>query len=141
MPLPVPEPGLVISFNYLWRREFEEGRRLGRYARPCAIVIAHRRETDGSLMVVVAPITHQPPREGDEAVLIPPVVKRHLGLDAAPSWVMVDEINEFGWPGFDLEPNAKGEIAYGFMPPKLFGRIRDAIVACARTRRLKRTPR
>jgi hypothetical protein len=35
----------------------------------------------------------------DEAVEIPAVVKRHLGLDEARSWIVVSEINRFIWPG------------------------------------------
>jgi hypothetical protein len=33
------------------------------------------------------------------AVEIPLPVKRHLGLDDNPSWIVVAEGNEFLWPG------------------------------------------
>ncbi len=38
---------------------------------------------------------------------------------------MLNEINEFGWPGFYLRPIRRGanEFAYGHLPPKLFRRI------------------
>lgn len=141
MALPVPEPGLVISFNYLWRRERDAGLEYGRYARPCAVVVAYRRAVDDALIVTVVPITHQPPRADEHAIMIPSAVKRHLGLDDAPSWAVVDEVNEFAWPGFDLEPRPNGEIAYGYIPPRLHSAIRHAIVERAQAGRLGRTRR
>lgn len=39
MTLPVPEPGLVIRYAYLWDREAREGRDEGSKDRPCAIVL------------------------------------------------------------------------------------------------------
>jgi hypothetical protein len=139
--IPDPEVGLVIHFNYLWRREWERGRDNARYARPCAIVVAHRRRPDGAVVVVTVPITHSPPSGGTEALELPRAVKQSLELDAARSWVVVDEVNEFVWPGYDLEPNAKGEIAYGIIPPRLHDRIRRAVLECARTGGLGRVSR
>jgi hypothetical protein len=34
MPIPTPEPGLVISYAYLWHHEHEAGREEGRKDRP-----------------------------------------------------------------------------------------------------------
>jgi hypothetical protein len=59
----------------------------------------------------------------DEAVEIPAVVKRHLGLDEARSWIVVSEINRFIWPGPDLRPVSRaepGRFEYGFLTPALF---------------------
>jgi hypothetical protein len=52
-------------------------------------------------------------------------VKRHLGLDDDRSWVILDEVNEFAWPGFDLRPlpGSRDRFAYGFLPPWLFGQL------------------
>jgi hypothetical protein len=36
---PEPQPGLVISYAYLWSEEAEQGRIEGRKDRPCAIVV------------------------------------------------------------------------------------------------------
>ena len=142
MDLPAPEPGLVIAFNYLWRREYDAGLEHGRYPRPCAIVVAYRRAADGARIVTVAPITTREPGPDDAAVPIPAAVKRHLGLDADQlSWVIVGEVNEFAWPGFDLEANARGEIAYGFVPRGLHAKIREGVLAAARAQQLRRTPR
>lgn len=141
MAIPDPEPGLVVHFNYLWSSEYDRGRDEARYPRPCAVVLSHRRAADGVTIVMLAPITHSEPRAGDRAVEIPRAVKQHLGLDDLRSWVMVDEVNETAWPGFDLQTNAEGQYAYGFIPRPLFRRIKDAMMQVLKDRRLKRISR
>lgn len=141
MALPRPEPGLVIRFNYLWRREQIQGRENARYPRPCAVVLTYRRTTDDVLIVMVVPITHSVPLEGVRALELPAKVKQHLGLDSERSWIVVDEVNEFAWPGFDLEPTAKGEISYGFLPPVLFLKLRAMVRESVRAGVLGRTIR
>ena len=139
MEIPRPEPGLVVHFNYLWNREHERGRDEARYPRPCAVILSYRRTADGTLVVLLAPITHSQP--DDLAVEIPRAVKAHLGLDDARSWVVLGEVNETAWPGYDLQPNARGEYAYGFLPPRLFNQIKAKVLDALRTRALTRVPR
>lgn len=140
MALPTPEPGLVIRFNYLWARKAELGRDNARYARPCAIVVARR--TSGRVdEVMLVPVTHSPPGDNVMAIEMPPRVKAHLGLDDQRSWVVVDEMNVFQWPGFDLAPDAEGRIAYGVLPPGLFSRIREGLIEAARAGRMRRVGR
>jgi hypothetical protein len=141
MAIPEAEPGLVVHFNYLWSREYDRGRQEARYPRPCAIVLSFRRTADGATIVLLAPITHAAPRPGDLAIEIPLAVKKHLGLDDFRSWVMIDEVNETAWPGFDLQPNAEGQYAYGFIPPSLFRRIKAEMVQVLQASRLRRVPR
>jgi hypothetical protein len=122
---PEPEAGLVISYSYLWKEEEERGQVEGRKDRPCAIILAidHPDSTARGLkQVAVAPITHSPPHDPNVAVEIPLRVKQHLGLDSERSWVILDEVNVFAWPGFDLRPIRRGEsrIDYGLLPPKFF---------------------
>lgn len=131
MTYPDPEPGLVISYSFLWSDEAAAGRAEGRKTRPCAIVLAiapDARLPDGK-RVVVLPITHTRPTDADAAVGLPCGVQRHLGLDDAPSWVIVDELNVFGWPGFDLRhiPGRPGQYAYGYLPPRFFDQLRDRL--------------
>src|SRR5215469_12473560 len=102
MPIPNPEPGLVVSYAYLWHHEYEAGRDEGRKDRPSVVVLTVEREADGATVVVVLPITHSAPIEAASAVEIPLPVKRHLGLDDDPSWIVVSEGDEFVWPGYDL---------------------------------------
>jgi hypothetical protein len=125
--LPKPEPGLVISYSYLWSSEAARGRVEGRKDRPCAIVVARidPRVSSGSCQVVVVPITHRAPSDLSAAIEIPVRVKEHLALDGARSWVVVNEFNVFNWPGFDLRPIQRGtsRVHDGLLPPKLFDRI------------------
>jgi len=141
VPLPAPEAGLVISFNYLWRREHELGRENARYPRPCAIVVAVRRASDDALITTVVPMTTKRPRGENSAIEVPLGVRRNLGLSDASCWIILDEANEFVWPGYDLEPNSKGEIVYGLLPRRLYERIRVGLLETLRARRLKLTRR
>ena len=40
MPIPTPEPGLMISYAYVWDREAQSGQEEGRKDRPCVIALA-----------------------------------------------------------------------------------------------------
>jgi len=143
MPLPRPEPGLVIGYAYLWRHEHHRGREEGVKNRPCAIVVTIETGA-GEVVVTVAPITHGPPADPERAVALSPKVKRHLGLDDDASWIIADEVNRFVWPGPDLRPVSAHEpdrFDYGFLPEDTFDELRNKIVAIFRTRRLKVVPR
>jgi mRNA-degrading endonuclease toxin of MazEF toxin-antitoxin module len=139
--IPDPEVGLVVHFNYLWAREARAGRDEARKSRPCAIVISFRRAADGARIALLAPITHSPPRDDKSAVEVPTSVKARLGLDEQRSWVIVDEVNETAWPGFDLRANIQGDYAYGFIPPRLHAKIKAAILDRLRVGRLNRIQR
>jgi PemK-like, MazF-like toxin of type II toxin-antitoxin system len=94
VPIPAPEPGLVISYAYLWHHEHQAGRDEGRKDRPCVIVLTVERPAHDATIVVVLPITHAPPDDPASAIEIPIAVKRHLGLDYERSWIVVAEGNE-----------------------------------------------
>ncbi|MDQ0474676.1 type II toxin-antitoxin system PemK/MazF family toxin [Labrys wisconsinensis] len=94
MAIPTPQPGLVISYSYLWHHEHRAGRDEGRKDRPCVIALAVERDDHGPIVTVV-PITHAPPADTSLAIELPPGVKRHLGLDGARSWVVLHEGNRF----------------------------------------------
>jgi hypothetical protein len=57
-----------------------------------------------------------------------------LGLDDERSWVIVSEHNVDEWPNAGLQPvpGRSGLFAYGFIPPKLFARIRSLFLEIAR---------
>ena len=142
MAFPIPAPGLVISYAYLWWHEHAEGHGEGRKNRPCVIVVAVENK-EGATVVTVAPITHSAPLDASVGIEIPPRVKQHLGLDDERSWVLLQEVNTFTWPGYDLRPIASGEtrIDYGFLPPKLFDRLREAMLELIVQRRRDSTSR
>jgi hypothetical protein len=130
MAIPTPEPGLVVSYAYLWDREARDGQDEGRKDRPCVIALAVQRRQDGETWVTVLPVTHSPPRDAAEAVEIPSAVKRHLGLDDARSWVVVTEGDQFVRPGYDLRKVRDGErYDYGFLPPRFFASVLAAFRA------------
>ncbi len=143
MSLPRPEPGLVIPYGYLWRYEYRKGQEEGRKTRPCVIVLTAQSQTDGSIRVTVAPVTHTPPDHADRGIEIPQNVKRALKLDDARSWVVLDEVNQFTWPGYDIRPVAgtKNRFSYGFIPPKLFDGIVSRILERAAAREVAAIPR
>jgi hypothetical protein len=141
MPIPAPEPGLVISYAYLWHYEHEAGQEEGRKDRPSVIVLAIER-ADDTTVVTVLPITHTPPAERAGAIEIPAPVKRHLGLDDDRSWIIVSEGNEFDWPGYDLRKIGRGDrYDYGFLPPRFFNQVLDAFLAWHRANRARLTSR
>jgi len=134
MPIPTPEPGLVISYAYLWHYEHQIGQEEGRKDRPSVIVLAVERAADGATLVTVLPITHSAPADPASAVEIPLPVTRHLALDDDRSWIVVAEGNEFFWPGYDLRKRPNSDrYDYGFLPPRFFNRVLRAFATWHRT--------
>lgn len=131
MAFPEPEPGLVIRYAFLWGREAARGQEEGSKDRPCAVVLAAKKEGDKTL-VVVAPITHTDPGKSP-AVEIPAITKQRLGLDHDRSWIITSEVNVFEWPGPDLRPVSQGRspadrrFDYGVLPPKTLMAMRDGV--------------
>jgi hypothetical protein len=123
--LPDPIPGLVIHYDFLWKREAELGATNARKSRPAVIVIAVRRE-QGQVRVAVAPVTHSQPDDKSQSIELPKLTKERLGLDDKQSWVITSELNVFDWPGFDLLPiNLKNDKSpvYGKLPKPLAEQI------------------
>jgi hypothetical protein len=100
--LPAPEPGLVIRYSYLWHSEFLSGREDGSKDRPCVIVLTILLPEADRPRVIVVPMTHTRPLHGDASIEMPTAVKNRLGLDHERSWLILDEHNEFDWPGSDI---------------------------------------
>lgn len=153
MSLPKPLPGLVVHYSYLWADDAAEGRDEGIKVRPAAVVFAvdqpalKPQDIKSSIpetRVYVLAITHSAPAAGNKAMEIPAAVCRSAGLDAARSWIVLSEFNEFVWPGFDLEiipGRTPRTVAYGFLTPGFFARLRDrwlALDAAGKTRSVPR---
>lgn len=81
MILPEPRPGLVIRYAFLWSQESRTGKIEATKDRPCAIVVAARRQESGEIQTIVAPITHSPPEDASASVEIPGHICRMLQLD------------------------------------------------------------
>jgi hypothetical protein len=142
VPLPTaPVPGMVVRYSFLWSSEARAGETEGRKDRPCVLITAVRRAGDGRFRARVLPITHRP-TEPARSIAIPAKVKRHLGLDADASWVVLDEVNEFVWPGVDLRPISRarpGVWTFGVLPTEIFDEIRAKLSAVVQQRRVVRT--
>jgi hypothetical protein len=138
MPLPKPEAGLVVRYNYLWRDDHKVGRQ-GAKTRPACILLA----MPDLAQIVLVPITHTRPDKGVAAIEIPSRVKQHLGLDGERSWVIVQECNVDAWPSPDLSPipGTRGRYAYGFVPPGFHEQIKRLFVKTAEAGRLGRINR
>jgi hypothetical protein len=53
MAIATPEPGLIISYAYVWDHEAQSGQEEGRKDRPCVITLAVERQQDGETLVTV----------------------------------------------------------------------------------------
>lgn len=135
---PPPRPGEVIAYAYLWTHEHDAGREDAAKDRPCAVVVSVRHRDDD--IVYVLPITSRPPVPPEDGIEVPRETRKRLGLQAAPCWIVLTEVNRFVWPGPDLRPIANpvgAAWSYGLLPAKLFTRVRDAMILRARERRLR----
>jgi hypothetical protein len=106
------------------------------------ILVAVERQQSGEIVVMALPITHRPPDDASTAVEMPQTVKQHLGLDYERSRVVVNEANQFLWPGYDLRKiPSRDEFHYGFLPPRFFNEIFAAVRAYRKRSKMTITPR
>ena len=86
--------GSVIRFPYLWVREAERGETEGRKQRPAAVGIRFRQASSNDLLILF-PITSQPPMPKRFSAEIPEMEKRRAGLDTSLRlWIILDEYNQ-----------------------------------------------
>lgn len=91
------------------------------------------------MRVAVAPVTHAPPVDARDAVELPLITERRLGLDEDRSWIVLREVNEFTWPGHDLRPRPGGgpeSVTLGYLPPRFLQIVRDRLRAARSEGRL-----
>lgn len=125
---PKPTPGLVVRYSYMWRWQADKGEESGRKARPCVIILAVEQPS-GKIIAYLAPITHTPPAEEWAAVALPPKVKRRVGLDDEPSWIVTTEFNAFEWPGLDLLALSPQRSAADFIYGELSAKVIDDVLS------------
>jgi hypothetical protein len=132
MAFPDAKPGLVVRYDYLWTHEAAAGRDQGK-DRPACLVAASDSQTRPRF-VILLPITHTRPIGTTIGIEMPANVKRAIGLDDMPSWVIVSEHNIDEWPNSGLSPvpGKQGVFSYGFIPPGLFAQIKAAFLELAR---------
>lgn len=131
MQVPEPKVGYVISYAYVWRHEYQAGQREGSKDRPAVIVLATGTDASGQTLVTVAPVTHRPPADPAGAVEIWPKTKERLGLDGERSWIIIDDLNIFTWPGYDLRrvPGKSDTCLYGPLPANLMRQVQSTMAS------------
>jgi len=137
MAIPKPRVGMVIRHSFL----FSDGEEK---ERPAVVIVAINPANMGEpLQVAVMPITHSSPLNAATAIEIPSRLKNHLKLDDERSWVVVDEINEFIWPGYDIRqiPGSEGSWEYGQMPPGFINQIAERVKQLEKDNRMHITLR
>lgn len=120
------QTGCVIRFPYLWSREAERGEVEGRKPRPTAVGFRLRRP-EGHDLLVLFPITSQPPRPERFAVEIPEMEKRRAGLDTTLRlWIVLDDYNtDLIALSFYLEPEPPlGRFSKAFFSPLMHEFVR-----------------
>ena len=128
MVLPNPKSGLVIRYGFLWSDAAQAGLVDAAKDRPCAIILTVKTAA-GQDRVSLVPITHAAPRAGQVHLALSASECRGIGLDDAPHWVAVAEINRFIWPGFDLRQIAgTGRFDYGVLPKATMRKILAAVL-------------
>ena len=136
MKLPLPRPGLVIRYGFLWSHEAQAGAEESAKDRPCAIVVAAPRQQGTEIGVIVAPITREPPDDPSASLEVPAAVCRQLGLKGDRQWLRFDELNRFTWPGFELRViPGKNRVDYGMLPRDLFEKLKSGILQRQQARR------
>ena len=143
MSFPEPQVGLVIRYSFLWSHEARLGREEGSKDRPCAIVVmlVHKGQ---SPIIRVVPVTHVPPNSAETAMELPPQIKLHLGLDADHSWIVLDEANDFTWPGPDLRLILASDVpvfSYGMLPSGFMKVLEKRLIERSQTKNLRITRR
>ena len=141
MRLPVPEIGRVVHYGFIWAGSDRGAPPDAAKSRPCLIAdVEEVSEPDAGgrrvRRVTYLPISHTPPRKGEEAIEVPPRVAQHLGLTREKSYIYVSYAVEDDWP-FDLEPKpGSAECDHGLVPPRLFEAIAERFAS-----HLRRHPR
>ena len=140
-----PEPGLIVRYDFLWKEEERRGLEDGLKDRPCAIILASKPRADGSIEVVLCPITHSPPNDSQTAVAIPAKVSRALGLDDEQSWIKTHQVNTLIWPEgqipFGITPARFGEWSFGRLPQALGRAAFEQVRNNAQAGQLQSVPR
>jgi hypothetical protein len=131
-----PSNGLVISYNYLWAREYDRHEESGRKARPaCVQIIIARNES--ATIVALFPITSQPPYKDRTALQIPEMEARRIGL-TIPSWIILDEWN---LDNLAKSPHIADSRPLGALSPAFMKRVRREAAARIRASRYRSIPR
>ena len=128
----IPQPGSVIRYSYLWADERARGREEGVKDRPSLVLALSVKDEGRATEILVVAMTHTPPGRPADGVPVPNDIKRRLGLDEAPTWIVTTEANVFVWPGPDLRPiptRRPATAVYGRVPESFLGKVAHSYLA------------
>jgi hypothetical protein len=146
---PKAEPGMVLSYSYLWSREHAKGETEGRKDRPSVVVLVVSR-TPGDLAYVLPTSTSDLEESNPWAIEIPRSIKNRLKLDERRSWINVTEFNIFTWTGYHLRPTKllpgapeppQQTCLYGYLPNAFLEKVTALTNEYRQTHRPKVVPR
>ena len=128
MPLPELTVGLIVRYEYLWARRAGNADTAGK-DHPACVVMTYRIDDRPEDFVIYLPISHTPPRDGEEGIELPDAVKTRAGLDHGRQWILISECNIDTWAQ-DVRhiPGRSGRYHYGHLPPSFFKKIRDGFI-------------
>lgn len=98
-------------------------------AHPCVVVWSKPPDANGDRRVLLAPISHSLPNDGDPAVPLSRAVATRIGLDDRQMWIRPDKLTSLTWPDHQLAPGlceiSRGSGQYAF-PGKMPGGLLQA---------------
>lgn len=123
------EPGQIVRFFYLWKRQVTAGEESGRKARPVCVVV---RTAAVPGAVFLFPVTSQLPDTERLSLAISQMECRRAGLDF-PCWIILDEYNRVELDkAFDFESTTP----LGSFSPAFLKKIALTVKNAAAARRL-----
>ena len=139
-----PEPGSIIRYAYLWADESARGREEAVKDRPALVLALSVTQAGGSVQVLVLAVTHSAPVHAHDALPLPADIKRRIGLDDAPSWIITTEATAFIWPVPDIRPvpdRSPTTMVYGRVPDGLLKQVARSYLANRATQQRSRLVR
>jgi hypothetical protein len=142
--IPEPQVGMVINYEYIWARQFKDGFKPEDRVkvRPCAILAVVEGKDD--VTVYVSPMTHTAPYQPERSIKLSDDTSARLRMDCNNSWLMVDEVNKFTWPGDCLRRvfnREKPSYCYGMLPETVLLDARSKMKAFNANKVLSFVPR
>lgn len=140
--IPLPEPGLVVRYDFLWPEDAARGLVSGKDRPACVVLVVARPLHPQSPEVILLPITHRPPSPGSFALELPAAEKHRLGLDDERSWIAIEYANREDWPKGLVPVGGRNEgFTYGTLSGPIARQLAELLRAAARARRVTIVPR